>query len=79
MRIGARPTDDQILAAMRRVGPGMPSYVIRNWLGDREFGRFDNLQTAQVLYRLKKLEKAGRVKRSAHQFYADMISWDVVE
>lgn len=79
MKIGARPTDDQILAAMKRAGPGMPSYVIRNWLADKEFGRFDNLNTSHVLYRLKKLEKQGRVKRSAYQGYADMISWDLVD
>lgn len=79
MKIGARPTDDQILAAMKRAGQGQVSYVIRNWLMDKEFGRFDNLNTSHVLYRLKKLEKQGKVKRSARQWYADMISWDLVE
>lgn len=77
MKIGARPTDDQILAVMRRAGNGVPSYVIRNWLGDKEFGRFDSLTTSHILYRLKKLEKAGKVKRSERQWRADMILWDL--
>lgn len=77
MKIGSRPTDEQIIEAMRRAGPGQVSYVIRNWLADKEFGQFDDLNTSHVLYRLKKLEKQGLVKRSARQWYADMISWDL--
>jgi len=78
MKIGARPTDDQILAALKRAGHGTPTYVVKNWLADKEFGRFDNLNTSHVLYRLKKLEKAGKVIRAKNWYFGHDYHWTIV-
>jgi len=78
MKIGARPTDEQILGAMVKYGRSYNSTaIIRNILATAEFGRFDDLNTSHVLYRLKKLERAGKVRRvnapyNVHHF------WEVV-
>lgn len=69
MKIGSRPTDEQILEAMNKYRQSNPTYVIRNILAGKEFGRFDNLNTSHVLYRLKKLEKKGLVRRVKSSFY----------
>lgn len=69
-----KPTDEQILAA---VGIGCrPTYVVRNWLASRSFG-FKALKTPWVLRQLKRLEKAGKVRRIPSS-YAVMICWEVV-
>ena len=77
MKIGARPTDEQILAAMRKYQRSHATYVIRNILSGRDFGGFDDLTTAHVLYRLRKLEKAGLV-REVRSSYAVMKEWEIV-
>ncbi len=78
MKIGARPTDEQILTAMRRWRQVNPTYVIRNILAERDFGGFDDLNTSHVLYRLKKLERAGTV-RQVKSYYRPHLYWEVVE
>lgn len=79
MKIGARPTDEQILLAMKRWHQGNSTYVIRNILAEREYGGYDNLNTSHVLYRLKKLERAGKVRRVPSSYYSGVhAEWEVV-
>lgn len=69
MKIGARPTDNQIIAAMSKYRQSNPTYVIRNILAEKEFGQFDDLNTSHVLYRLNKLQRKGLVRRVSSSFY----------
>ncbi len=71
MKIGARPTDEQIIKALKRAGSFSPTYEVKNWLSMPEFGGFDDLNTSHVLYRLKKLEKKGVVWSVTPRFYGD--------
>src|SRR5208337_4605779 len=72
-RHGMTNFDAAVLAILRRHGR-MVSYVIRNWLAYEDEAR---VPTARVLAALKRLEKAGAVKR-APSSYAVMISWQAV-
>lgn len=65
----AKPTDDQIVAAMYG---RLMTYVIANILR-REKG-FKLLDTAFVLRRLKAMEKNGRVKRMPSS-YSRQLCW----
>lgn len=76
MRVGARPTDEQILAAANRYGGWNPTYVIANILASKEGGGFDDLRTSHLLYRLRKLERAGKVKNQ--KTHNNMNLWGVV-
>lgn len=80
MKIGARPTNEQILAALKRAAGGSyaPTAVVKNWLADREFGQFDDLRTSHVLYRLKKLERAGKVREVSSRAWSTMKCWEIV-
>lgn len=69
MKVGARPTDKQIITAMGRYRRSNPTYVIRNILAGSDYGGFDDLNTSHVLYRLKKLEKAGLVEKIPSSYY----------
>ena len=71
MKVGSRPTDEQIIKALKRAGRFSPTYAVRNWLSTPEFGSFDDLNTSHVLYRLKKLEKKGAVWSVKPKFYSD--------
>lgn len=63
-------TDEQILAALTKWGDGAMTYVAANVL--RSEGH--KVSTAQVRRRLMKLEREGRVKRTA-TIYATQIRW----
>lgn len=68
-----KPTDDQILTALREGGRCM-TYVVANRLSMRKHRGFD---TAFVLRRLKAMEKVGKVERVASP-YAVQICWRAV-
>jgi hypothetical protein len=70
----AKPTDEQILAALRGGGRCM-TYVVANRLSMLKHRGFD---TAFVLRRLKVMEKAGKVER-VQTSYAVQICWRAVE
>lgn len=81
MKIGARPTDEQILAALNRAAGGScaATYVVRNWLADKEYGGFDDMNTSHVLYRLKKMEQKGIIRRALRSFYSGLhAEWEIV-
>lgn len=65
----AKPTDDQIVAAMYG---RLMTYVIANIL--RREKEFKALDTAFVLRRLKAMEKTGRVKRMPSS-YSRQLCW----
>jgi hypothetical protein len=65
--------DEAVLCALRQWGGNSVSYVVRNRLDN--FGRGINASTAQVLSSLKRLERAGKVRRSRETSYATMICW----
>ncbi len=65
-------TDDLILQAMRARPQQIMTYVIRNILA-MEHG-FTGLKTSEVLRHLKRMERAGRVRRVPTS-YAVMIGW----
>jgi len=69
-----KPTDEQILAALRERDPCV-TYVVANRISMRKDRGFD---TAFVLRRLKVLEKAGKVER-APTSYAVQICWRVAK
>ena len=68
------PTDDEILAAVKRWGNGSMTYVVRNVLWSQGFRK----ETPWVLRQLKRLEKRGLVERVPSP-YAVQIKWAVVE
>jgi DNA segregation ATPase FtsK/SpoIIIE-like protein len=74
--VTSSPSDEQILQAMRARPGGIMTYVVRNIL-DMELG-FRAVKTTAVLSRLKRLERAGRVKR-VPSGYAVMLCWAIVE
>lgn len=63
-------SDDEMLAAISKWGERCMTYVARNVLSK---GR-PNLETAQVLRQLKRLEKAGKVRRVPSS-YATQLCW----
>jgi hypothetical protein len=65
-------TDDLIIRAMGARPSGIMTYVIRNILA-MEHG-FRGLKTSAILSRLKRLERAGRVRRVPTS-YAVMLCW----
>jgi DNA-binding HxlR family transcriptional regulator len=67
----SKPTDSEILDVVLVRGP-INTYVVRNWLGTQ----FKGIKTDYVLRRLKKLEKAGRVRRHPTA-YAVQICWAI--
>lgn len=68
-----QPSGDEILSVLRTRGQ-MATYVIRNWLS----AGYPHLKTANVMYRMRKLEAMGRV-RQVPTSYATMITWAIVE
>lgn len=75
MRMGRKPTDDEIVAAVKYQGNGV-TFMIRNTLiMNRTLD--PRIETPYVLRRLKKLEKAGRVRRRP-SCYVVQICWEVV-
>ena len=75
MQSGRKPTDDEIVAAVKERGNGV-TFMIRNTLVlNRTLD--PRIETPYVLRRLTKLEKAGRVKR-VRSCYAVQICWGVV-
>ena len=70
----AKPTDDQILAALRDGGRCM-TYVVANRISMQWSSR--GFDTAFVLRRLKAMEKDGKVKREPSS-YAVQICWVAV-
>lgn len=71
----SKPTDEQIVSALRRAGGGSPTYVVKNWLRSEEFGGFKNLKTSHVLYRLRKMQERGLVEEVKSPFFVFMKSW----
>lgn len=71
----SKPTDDQVLAALRDGGQCM-TYVVANRISMRWKSR--GFDTAFVLRRLKALEKAGKVERVPSP-YAVQICWRAVD
>lgn len=69
-------SDSEILISVKSWGTRCPTYVVRNILSI-DFGHH-NTTTAQVLRRLKKLEKEGKVVRMKSP-YKVMLCWGVVE
>jgi len=81
MKVGSRPTDKQILAALKRAAGGSyaATYVVKNWLSMKEYGEFDDLNTSHVLYRLKRLEANGLVRRNnSHNLSIGYIYWEPI-
>lgn len=72
--MSGKPTDTQILTAMRARPRGIMTYVIRNILAT-EHG-LPGLKTSAVLSRLKRLERERRVRRVPTS-YAVMLEWAV--
>lgn len=70
----AKPTDDQILAALRDGGRAM-TYVVANRLSMKWKTR--GFDTPFVLRRLKAMEKDGKVKRVPSS-YVVQICWEAV-
>lgn len=66
------PTDDEIFAAIREWGNSSMTYVIKNRLRSRGFP----VETPWVLRQMKRLERAGKVKRASSS-YAVQICWRV--
>jgi Fe2+ or Zn2+ uptake regulation protein len=64
------PTDEQILAAVRRWGNRAMTYVVRNTLSMEGF----HVETPWVLRQLKRLEEAGAVERVSSS-YAVQLCW----
>lgn len=69
----SKPTDEEIIAILKRRGPCM-TYVATNWLRDD----YRSLQTAYVLRRLKKLEAICVVKR-VKTSYKVQICWEIAQ
>jgi hypothetical protein len=69
-------SDSEILISVKSWGTRCPTYVVRNTLS-MDFGH-RSITTAQVLRRLKKLEKEGKVVRMKSP-YKVMLCWGVVE
>lgn len=69
----SKPTDEEIIAVLKRRGPCM-TYVVNYWLRDDH----RSLQTAYVLRRLKKLEEIGVVKRVKTN-YKVQICWEAAQ
>lgn len=65
-------TDADILDAMKKWGNGNMTYVLRNILSP---GR-PHLKTSHILSRLKRMERAGKVKR-VPSCYQVQICWAV--
>lgn len=73
MSTKAKPDDAAIMAAVRRFGGG-PTYAIKNGLNTAGY----RVDTPWVLRQMKRLEKAGQVKRVPTS-YAVMIVWRAVD
>ncbi len=65
-----KPTDEEILAAVRRHGDRAMTYVVRNVLAMDGW----RIETPWVLRQLKRLERDGRVVRVPSS-YAVQICW----
>jgi DNA-binding MarR family transcriptional regulator len=74
IRLAEVPTDEQILAAIRRWGNRSMTYVVRNVLWTDGF----RTETPWVLRQLKRLEKAGLVERASSS-YAVQLCWSAKE
>lgn len=68
------PTDEQIIAAVTAWGNDAMTYVIANRLRSRGF----NVGTDWVLRQMKRMERAGAVKRVATS-YAKQLCWGIAQ
>lgn len=75
MQSGRKPTDDEIVAAVKERGWGGITSMIRNTLVlNRTLD--PRIGTPYVLRRLKKLEKVGRIRRRP-SCYVVQICWEI--
>lgn len=68
------PSDKEILEAVAAYSGRNMTFVVRNILSLK----YRKLKTSQVLRRLKKMEKAGRVQRVS-SVYDVQICWEVIK
>lgn len=73
MKKQPQPTGDEILSVLRTRGPMVTAAIA----GQLRAG-YPHLKTANVMYRLRKLEALGRV-RQVPTSYATMITWAIVK
>lgn len=72
-KITAPPYEPDILVALKSWGVFCPTFIVRNILRPK----FPGLQTSQVLYRLKKMEQQGIVRRMERRRW--FIDWQATD
>lgn len=74
-----KPSDDEILAVLKRSGSSV-TYVVANWLhsgAPKVTNAYPGIKTAYVRRRLERLQREGKVVR-APTAYAVMHCWGLV-